>query len=44
MRFVRRVMRRGKIDNLNLTGRIPGRGRGRQREKHIDGMRRIIGS
>ena len=44
MRFVGHVMRRGKIEDLSLTGRIPGsRARGRQREKYMDGIKRIIG-
>ena len=44
MRFVGHVMRRGKIEDLSLTGRIPGsRARGRQREKYMDGIVRTIG-
>ena len=44
MRFIGHVMRRGKIEDLSLTGRIPGsRARGRQREKYLDGIVRTIG-
>ena len=44
MRFIGHVMRRGKIEDLSLTGRIPGsRARGRQREKYMDGIKRILG-
>ena len=44
MRFVGHVMRRGKIENPSLTGRIPGcRARGRQREKYVDGIIRTVG-
>ena len=44
MRFIGHVMRRGKIEDLSLTGRIPGsRARGRQREKYMDGIVRTIG-
>ena len=44
MRFVvGHVMRRGKIDDLSLTSRIPGcRARERQREKHMDGIIRTV--
>ena len=44
MRFVGHVMRRGKIEDLSLTGRIPGcRARGKQREKYMDGIKRTVG-
>ena len=46
MRFEGHVMRRGKIEDLSLTGRIPTgcRARGRQREKYMDGiMIRTVG-
>ena len=43
MRFVGHVMRRGRTENLSLTGRIPGcRTRGRQREKYMDGITRTV--
>ena len=44
MRFEGHVMRRGKIEDLSLTGRVPGcRGRGRQRGKYMDGIIRTVG-
>ena len=44
MRFLGHVMRREELENLSLTGRIPGsRARGRQREKYMDGIVRIVG-
>ena len=45
MRFVGHVMRRGKIEDLSLTGsRIPGcRARGRQTEKYMDGIIKTVG-
>ena len=44
MRFVGHVMRRGKIEDLSLTGRIPGcRAGGRQKEKYMDGIIRTVG-
>ena len=44
LRFVGHVMRGGKIEDLSLTGRIPGcRARGRQREKYMDGIIRTEG-
>ena len=45
MRFVGHVMRRGKIEDLSLIGRIPPgcRARGRQREKYMDGIIRTVG-
>ena len=37
-------MRGGKIEDLSLTGIVPGcRARGRQREKYMDGVIRTIG-
>ena len=37
-------MRRGEIEDLSLTGRIPGyRARGRPREKYMDGIIRTVG-
>ena len=45
MRIVGNVMRRGKIEGLSLTGRIPGcRARGRQRENYRDGKTRTVGN
>ena len=45
MRFVGNVMRRGKIEDLSLTGRIPSgcRAKGRQKEKYMDGIIRTVG-
>ena len=44
MRFLGHVMRREQIENLSLTGRIPGeRGRGRPRMKYLDGIKKTIG-
>lgn len=38
------VMRRGDIESLIVTGRVTGRrGRGRQREKYMDGIVRTLG-
>ena len=37
-------MRRGKIEDLSLTGRIPRcRARGKQREKYMDRIIRTVG-
>lgn len=42
MRFIGRVMRRGKMEHLSLTERIPdNRARGIQRAKYMDGMDKI---
>ena len=45
MRFVGHIMRRGKIEGLSLTGRIPPgcRARERQRDKYMDGIIRTVG-
>ena len=43
MEFLGHEMRREALENLALTGRIEGRrSRGRQREKFIDGIKRVI--
>ena len=43
IRFVGHVRRRGKIEDISLTGRVPGhRARARQREKYMDGIIRIL--
>ena len=45
MKFLGHVMRKEKLENLCLTGRIPGRrARGRQREKYMDGIVRATGA
>ena len=37
-------MRRGKIEDVSLTDRIPGcRAMGRQRDKYMDGITRTVG-
>lgn len=44
MRFAGHAMRRGNIEDLSLTGRIPGsKARDIQRENYMDGIRRITG-
>ena len=44
MRFLGHVMRSEELENLSLTGRVPGRrASGRQREKYMDGIKRTIG-
>ena len=45
MKFIGHTMRRGGIENLILTGMIEGkRGRGRPREKYMDGVMRAVGA
>ena len=45
MKFVGHIMRRGGIENTVLTGMIEGkRGRGRPREKYMDGLVRAVGT
>ena len=44
MRFLGHTIRRGGIENVAITGMIEGkRGRGRPREKYLDGLARAIG-
>ena len=44
IRFLGHVMRSEELENLSLTGRVPGRrARGRKREKYMDGIKRAIG-
>ena len=45
MKFVGHIMRRGGIESTVLTGMIEGkRGRGRPREKYMDGLVRAVGA
>ena len=38
-------MKRTGLEHLTTTGKLEGKkGRGRQREKHIDGLRRWLGA
>ena len=44
MKFLGHIMRRGGIENIAITGMIEGkRGRGRPREKYLDGLVRAVG-
>ena len=44
LQFLGHVMRMEGLESLSLTGRIEGvRARGRQREKYMDGIRRVTG-
>ncbi|GFR73120.1 hypothetical protein ElyMa_003858500 [Elysia marginata] len=43
--FLGHVMRREKLEHLITTGKLDGkRGRGKQREKMMDGLKRWLGS
>ena len=42
--FLGHVMRRGQLENLSLTGRVPGnRARGRQRDTYMKGLVKTLG-
>ena len=44
LQFLGHVLREDGLENLCLTGKIEGkRARGRQREKYMDGLRRVTG-
>ena len=43
MGFLGHVLRREALENICLTGRIPGsRGRGRPRIKYMDGIKKVV--